>query len=45
LNVNRIVKPLLVTLLFSLLLSGCNTVRGFGDDIQHLGGAIERAAK
>ncbi|NBD00612.1 entericidin A/B family lipoprotein [Atlantibacter hermannii] len=27
------------------MLSGCNTVRGFGDDIQHLGGAIERAAK
>ncbi|WP_439954629.1 entericidin A/B family lipoprotein [Atlantibacter hermannii] len=39
------VKPLLVTFFLSLMLSGCNTVRGFGDDIQHLGGAIERAAK
>jgi len=43
--VNRIFKPLLVTFLLSLLLSGCNTARGFGEDIQHLGGAIERAAK
>ena len=24
-------------------LSGCNTVHGFGEDIQHLGGAISRA--
>ena len=24
-------------------LSGCNTVHGFGEDIQHLGGAISKA--
>ena len=30
-----------VTVLASL--SGCNTVHGFGEDIQHLGGAISRA--
>ncbi|WP_413739261.1 entericidin A/B family lipoprotein [Sodalis sp. RH21] len=26
------------------ILSGCNTARGFGEDIQHLGGAISRGA-
>ncbi|EHM41388.1 entericidin A/B family lipoprotein [Hafnia paralvei] len=25
-------------------LSGCNTARGFGEDVQHLGGAISRVA-
>lgn len=26
------------------LLAGCNTVHGFGEDIQHLGGAISRSS-
>ncbi|EBZ0106103.1 entericidin, EcnA/B family [Salmonella enterica subsp. enterica] len=26
------------------LLTACNTARGFGEDIQHLGHAISRAA-
>ncbi|AWH90081.1 entericidin A/B family lipoprotein [Limnobaculum parvum] len=25
-------------------LSGCNTVRGFGEDIRHVGSVIERGA-
>nr|WP_245397347.1 entericidin A/B family lipoprotein [Citrobacter rodentium] len=34
------------TLLFlvTALLSGCNTARGFGEDVRHLGNAISRAA-
>jgi len=43
--VNGILKFLLTAFLLTFLLSGCNTARGFGEDIQHLGGAIERAAK
>ncbi|EKY3118731.1 entericidin A/B family lipoprotein [Cronobacter turicensis] len=39
-----LLRPLLILLLCSLA-SACNTARGFGEDIQHLGGAIERAAK
>ncbi|WP_446717682.1 entericidin A/B family lipoprotein [Erwinia sp. OLCASP19] len=27
------------------VLSGCNTFHGFGEDVQHLGGAISHAAK
>ncbi|ELX0481859.1 entericidin A/B family lipoprotein, partial [Escherichia coli] len=26
------------------LLTGCNTARGFGEDIKHLGNSISRAA-
>ncbi len=29
----------------SALLSGCNTVHGFGQDVQRVGGSIERAAR
>lgn len=31
-------------LLASTLLTGCNTARGFGEDIKHLGNSISRAA-
>ncbi|MDH2423450.1 entericidin A/B family lipoprotein [Cobetia amphilecti] len=31
-------------LLFGLLLGGCNTVEGFGEDLEHLGGSIEESA-
>lgn len=30
--------------LVSSALSACNTFRGFGEDVSHLGGAISRAA-
>ena len=30
---------------FVLMLAGCNTVKGVGQDIQKAGGAIEDAAK
>jgi predicted small secreted protein len=35
----------LFALSFSLLLAGCNTIRGAGEDIQKAGSAIENAAK
>ncbi|WP_435946437.1 entericidin A/B family lipoprotein [Dryocola sp. BD586] len=40
---NRLAKLLLTVAFLATLLSGCNTTRGFGEDLQHLGGAIERA--
>ncbi len=40
---NRLAKQLLFIACLAMLLSGCNTTRGFGEDLQHLGGAIERA--
>ncbi|AEF43508.1 Entericidin EcnAB [Serratia sp. AS12] len=33
-----------ISLLLLVSLSGCNTFRGFGEDVQHLGGAISRTA-
>jgi len=33
---------IVVSVLALATLSGCNTVHGFGEDIQHLGGAISR---
>ena len=36
----------LVTVLgLSSLLAGCNTMRGFGQDVQRAGSAVENAAK
>ncbi|GAA4428402.1 entericidin A/B family lipoprotein [Acidovorax lacteus] len=34
----------LIAVAFALLLSGCNTVKGVGQDVQKAGNAIERAA-
>ncbi|MFS7219616.1 entericidin A/B family lipoprotein [Rahnella inusitata] len=34
---------IVVSVIVLASLSGCNTVHGFGEDIQHLGGAISRA--
>ncbi|WPU22709.1 entericidin A/B family lipoprotein [Cedecea neteri] len=39
-----LLKQILIISLLAAALSGCNTTRGFGEDLQHLGGAIERAA-
>ncbi|RPH28626.1 entericidin A/B family lipoprotein [Buttiauxella warmboldiae] len=41
---NRLIKNLLFITLLTTILSGCNTTRGFGEDLKHLGGSIERAA-
>ena len=40
-------KPLLtgLALILSLALSGCNTLKGMGQDVQKAGSAIENAAK
>ncbi|MCX8958300.1 entericidin A/B family lipoprotein [Erwinia psidii] len=40
---NRIVF-IAVVLLMASALSSCNTFHGFGEDVQHLGGAISHAA-
>ncbi|MEW7313296.1 entericidin A/B family lipoprotein [Buttiauxella gaviniae] len=41
---SRLTKILFVITLLTTFLTGCNATRGFGEDLQHLGGAIERAA-
>lgn len=38
------VKFIAVALLMTSALSACNTFHGFGEDVQHLGGAISHAA-
>ncbi|ABX70738.1 entericidin A [Salmonella enterica subsp. enterica serovar Thompson] len=40
----RFIGLVALVLLTSTLLTACNTARGFGEDIQHLGHAISRAA-
>ena len=35
---------ILIALSAALLLGGCNTVKGVGQDVQRAGGALERAA-
>jgi entericidin A len=35
----------LIALSFALALAGCNTVRGFGQDVQKVGDKLENAAK
>jgi len=35
----------LLALFVSLALAGCNTVRGFGQDVQKVGDKLENAAK
>lgn len=37
-------RLIVLVLLASTLLTGCNTARGFGEDIKHLGNSISRAA-
>lgn len=34
-----------LALLLALLLAGCNTVEGFGKDVEKVGGEIEEAAE
>ncbi|WP_071846643.1 entericidin A/B family lipoprotein [Tatumella saanichensis] len=36
--------PLTLLCLITFTLSGCNTFRGFGEDVSHLGNAISRVA-
>lgn len=35
-------RLIVLVLLASALLTGCNTARGFGEDIKHLGNSISR---
>ncbi|AXF66547.1 entericidin, EcnA/B family [Leclercia sp. W17] len=41
---SRTLKIILMTMIASALLSGCNTARGVGEDIRNLGNAISHAA-
>ena len=38
------IAAILISLSAALLLGGCNTVKGVGQDVQRAGGALERAA-
>ena len=38
-------KKLLVMLIAVVVLAGCNTVQGFGQDVQKVGGKMENAAR
>lgn len=40
----RFIRLVALILLTGTLLTGCNTARGFGEDIQHLGHSISHAA-
>ncbi|WP_336220639.1 lipoprotein antitoxin entericidin A [Citrobacter amalonaticus] len=40
----RLLGLVTLILLSTTLLSGCNTARGFGEDIKHLGNSISHAA-
>ncbi|MGL4723722.1 MAG: entericidin A/B family lipoprotein [Scandinavium sp.] len=41
---NRLFKLFFILLFSGALLSGCNTFRGFGQDVEHLGNSISHAA-
>lgn len=41
---SRTLKIILMTMIVSALLSGCNTARGVGEDIRSLGNAISHSA-
>jgi predicted small secreted protein len=43
-NTSRIALILLLATLLTTLGSSCRTFRGFGRDVQHVGGHIERAS-
>ena len=36
---------LIFIVVVQLLVTGCNTMRGLGQDVEHVGGAIERKAE
>jgi predicted small secreted protein len=37
-------KKLLVILIATIVVAGCNTISGFGKDVEQAGGALDRAA-
>ncbi|ASG56288.1 MAG TPA: entericidin A [Salmonella bongori] len=41
----RLIRVVVLILLTGTLLTGCNTSRGFGEDIQYPGHSISRAAR
>ncbi|QOV69213.1 entericidin A/B family lipoprotein [Citrobacter sp. BDA59-3] len=40
----RLLSLVALFILTTTLLAGCNTARGFGEDIKHLGNSISHAA-
>ncbi|TKI08502.1 entericidin A/B family lipoprotein [Martelella alba] len=41
---SKLIKVIVTTMVMLVMLSGCNTARGFGEDVQHLGNTISHAA-
>ena len=41
----QLVALLFIIIAVQLSVTGCNTVQGLGQDVEHLGGAIEKKAE
>lgn len=44
-SIQRITLLVLASAVWTLVGTSCRTVRGFGRDVEHVGGHIERAAR
>ncbi len=44
-SLKRLALLLLASAVFTLIGTSCNTFRGFGRDVEHVGDHIERAAR
>jgi predicted small secreted protein len=43
--IKKIISSIVLVLILAILIQGCNTMRGAGQDIEKAGAAIEDAAK
>ncbi len=43
-KIGRLICLVLLTLIIAVSVSGCNTVHGAGEDVEHAGQSIERAS-
>ncbi|MDI1312849.1 entericidin A/B family lipoprotein [Prosthecobacter sp.] len=44
-SIKRLALLLLASTVWTLVGTSCRTVRGFGQDVEHVGGHIERASR
>lgn len=44
-SIQRIALLVLASVVWTLVGTGCRTVRGFGQDVEHVGGHIEHASR
>ncbi|MBN8417783.1 MAG: entericidin A/B family lipoprotein [Verrucomicrobia bacterium] len=44
-SIKRITLLVLASAAWTLVATSCRTVRGFGQDVEHVGGHIERASR